>query len=288
MTTTDTPRCVQLAIVAARSEGDVMNSPDKPLRFEIEVEIAGTPQQVWEAIASAEGISSWFMPTEFEPWQGGAVVTHMGEDSSPAWITAWDPPRRVAYDEPQWAALAGHPDALVSPLTTEFLVEARSGGTCVVRVTASAFGTGAEWEDEFIDDMATYYRPFFDLLRIYVERFPGQHATRREVRVDMTGDIDSEDIVPAAARSLGVSAPGEPVDGAGALGLSGTVLRLGRPYLMVETEAPVRGYVSLFGQCRDDGAVWAEFDAWLFGPEAEAFADKAEDGWRDWLAGLGR
>ena len=38
----------------------------------------------------------------------------------------------------------------------------------------------------------------------------------------------------------------------------------------------------------DDGAVWAEFDAWLFGPEAEAFADDAEDGWRDWLAGLGR
>ena len=111
-----------------------MTTPDKPLRVEIEVEIAGTPQQVWEAIASAEGISSWFLPTEFEPRQGGAVVTHMGDDdSSPAWITAWDPPRRLVYDEPKWAELAGHPDALVSPLTTEFLVEARSGGTCVVR-----------------------------------------------------------------------------------------------------------------------------------------------------------
>ncbi len=60
-----------------------MTTPDKPLRFEIEVELAGTPQQVWEAIASAEGISSWFMPTELEPRQGGAVVTHMGDDSSP-------------------------------------------------------------------------------------------------------------------------------------------------------------------------------------------------------------
>ena len=140
-----------------------------------------------------------------------------------------------------------------SPLTTEFLVEARSGGTCVVRVTASAFGTGADWEDEFIDEMATYYRPFFDLLRLYVERFPGQHATRREVRVDSPTASTPSDVVPAAARSLGVSAPGEQVDGAGGLGLSGTVLRLGRPYLMVEADGPVRGYVSLFGQCRDDG-----------------------------------
>ena len=77
-----------------------MTSPDKPLRFEIEVELAGTPQQVWEAIASAGGISSWFMPTELEPRQGGAVVTHMGDDSSPAWITAWTRPAASSTTSP--------------------------------------------------------------------------------------------------------------------------------------------------------------------------------------------
>jgi uncharacterized protein YndB with AHSA1/START domain len=265
-----------------------MTTPDKPLRVEIEVEIAATPERVWEAIATGAGISSWFLPTDLEPGEGGAIVTHMGDTSSPGSVTGWDPPRRFAYEEPQWAEMAGHPDAAVSPLTTEFLVEARSGGTCVVRVTASAFGTGADWENEFIAEMETYFRPFFDLLRLYVERFPGQHATRREVRVDLSNGVAPADVVPAAARSLRVAGPGETVDEAGALGLSGTVLRVESPYLMVEADEPVPGYVSLVGMPCDGGGATVELDAWLFGPDAPAFADKAEDGWRAWLAGLGR
>ena len=265
-----------------------MTTPDKPLRVEIEVEVAGTPQQVWDAIASAQGISSWFLPTDLEPRVGGSIVMHMGDTSSSGSVTGWDPPRRFAYVEPDWAELVGHPDASVTPLTTEFLVEATSGGTCVVRVTASAFGTGADWENEFIDDMESYFRPVFDLLRLYVERFPGQHATRREVRVDLTDGLGPADVVHAAARSLQVAGPGEPVDEAGALGVSGTVLRVESPYLMVEADEPVPGYVSVVGTQRDGGGATVGLDAWLFGPEASAFADKAEDGWRAWLAGLGR
>ena len=29
-----------------------------------EVEVPGTPEQVWQAIATGPGISSWFVPTE--------------------------------------------------------------------------------------------------------------------------------------------------------------------------------------------------------------------------------
>jgi hypothetical protein len=157
-----------------------------------------------------------------------------------------------------------------------------------VRVTTSAFGTGADWENEFIADMETYFRPFFDLLRLYVERFPGQHATRREVRVDLTDGLAPADVVPAAARSLRVAGPGDTVAEAGALGLSGTVVRVESPYLMVEADEPVPGYVSLVGMQREGGGATVELDAWLFGPDAPTFADKAEDGWRAWLAGLGR
>jgi uncharacterized protein YndB with AHSA1/START domain len=265
-----------------------MTTPDKPLRVEIEVEVAGTPQQVWDAIASAQGISSWFLPTDLEPRVGGAIVMHMGDTSSSGSVTGWDPPRRFAYVEPDWADMVGHPDAPVTPLTTEFLVEATSGGTCVVRVTTSAFGTGAEWENEFIDDMESYIRPFFDLLRLYVERFPGQRAVQREVRVEIADGLEPADVVPAAARSLGVAAPGEAFDESGGLGLSGTVIRVGSPYLMVEVDAPVPGYLNLSGVPCDGGGTMCELGAWLFGPDASEFADKAEDGWRSWLAGLGR
>ena len=35
---------------------------------------------------------------------------------------------------------------MCSPPGLRTLVEAKSGGTCVVRVTTSGFGTGADWE----------------------------------------------------------------------------------------------------------------------------------------------
>ena len=34
--------------------------------IQVEVEVPGTPEEVWQAIATGPGISSWFVPTEFE------------------------------------------------------------------------------------------------------------------------------------------------------------------------------------------------------------------------------
>ena len=153
-------------------------TPDVPLRMELTFELPGTPEQVWDAIATANGISSWMLPTELEERQGGRVVFHMGEDlASEGTVTGWDPPRRLVYEEPGWSALAGHADAPVTPLVSEFLVEARSGGSCVLRVVTSGFGTGAEWEREFFTDMERYWAPAFDLLRLYLTHFPGQRVT---------------------------------------------------------------------------------------------------------------
>jgi uncharacterized protein YndB with AHSA1/START domain len=92
------------------------------------IEVPGTPEQVWDAIATANGISSWFLPTDVEEHEGGAIVTHMGGTDSPGTITGWDPPRRLEYSEPEWAALTGHDVDSVTPMVTEFLVEAQSGG----------------------------------------------------------------------------------------------------------------------------------------------------------------
>ena len=38
-----------------------------------EVEVPGTPEEVWQAIATGPGISSWFVPTELERREGGAI-----------------------------------------------------------------------------------------------------------------------------------------------------------------------------------------------------------------------
>jgi len=46
-----------------------------------EVEVPGTPEEVWQAIATGPGISSWFVPSEVEERAGGTAVSHF----SPFW-----------------------------------------------------------------------------------------------------------------------------------------------------------------------------------------------------------
>ncbi len=37
----------------------------------------GTPEEVWQAIATGPGISSWFVPTEFEELDGKPVAVKL-------------------------------------------------------------------------------------------------------------------------------------------------------------------------------------------------------------------
>src|SRR5205085_12518784 len=60
--------------------------------IQVEVEVPGTPEEVWQAIASGPGISSWFAPTEFEERDGlpVALTVNLGPGmESRSVVTAW-------------------------------------------------------------------------------------------------------------------------------------------------------------------------------------------------------
>jgi len=116
---------------------------DAPRSIRLELEVAGTPEEVWEAIASGPGISSWMHPTRVDP-EAGAFTFDMGSGREQAGrITAWEPPRRLVQ-ESDWHSQDGERTTLAS----EWIVEARSGGACVVRLVVSGFGNSASWDDE--------------------------------------------------------------------------------------------------------------------------------------------
>src|SRR4026207_1066515 len=83
-------------------EGEIMSvKKDASGRrsVQVEVEVPGTPEQVWQAIATGPGVSSWFVPTEGEERVGGTVTAHFGPGmDSVATVTAWEPPRRFAAE----------------------------------------------------------------------------------------------------------------------------------------------------------------------------------------------
>ena len=49
-------------------------TPNVPYRLEFSVEVPGTPEQVWQAIATAKGMSAWFLPTEMEEREGAHLA----------------------------------------------------------------------------------------------------------------------------------------------------------------------------------------------------------------------
>jgi uncharacterized protein YndB with AHSA1/START domain len=255
--------------------------------MELTFEMPGTPAQVWDAIATANGISAWFLRTDLEEREGGAICTHMGEDeSSPGTVTEWDPPRgrepgRFAYAEPDWAGLSGHEGAPVTPLATEFLVEARSGGTCVIRVVSSAFGTGADWEREFFDEMERMWRPFFDRLRLYLAHFPGQRVTPLEAAAEFPGTPVA--VWSAMRRALGVEEVGQTLD---IRGLTAQVERIDDVQLLLRLTGPVPGLLAFVAFGIGDDAARAVVQGHLFSADAAAFVEREQPAWKAWLENL--
>ncbi len=139
---------------------------EEPRVIDLSVEVPGTPDQVWAAIATGAGISSWFVPHEVEERQGGRARADFGagfgEESSE--VSAWEPPHRFELRSGAEHALA-----------FEWLVEARDGGTCVVRLVNSGFGTGEEWDAEY-DGMSSGWRIFLHNLRLHLTHFAGRDA----------------------------------------------------------------------------------------------------------------
>jgi uncharacterized protein YndB with AHSA1/START domain len=155
-------------------------------RIERTFEVVATPEQVWDAIATADGISTWMVPTRIDPQIGGEIAFDLGDFTSIGLITDYTPNRRFAYEEPwpiadeedaiapamvEWFNTLGVPLSqiyddlsVVTPIATEFLIETASGGSCVLRVVSSAYGSGAEWENEFFAEMVAGWGEMLDNL----------------------------------------------------------------------------------------------------------------------------
>jgi uncharacterized protein YndB with AHSA1/START domain len=134
---------------------------------QVEVEVPGTPEQVWAAIATGPGISSWFVPTQSEERQGGQQVCNFGPgmDSSST-ITSWLPPKSFAAE--------GEMGGPGSPkVATEWTIEARAGGKCLVRVVHSMFASTDNWDNQ-LDGLEKGWPAIFRILQRYLESFRGQ------------------------------------------------------------------------------------------------------------------
>jgi hypothetical protein len=110
------------------------------------------------------------VPTEFEERDGKpvAVTSNFGPGLAPrAAVTVWDPPRMFTAQGEGWG---GAP-----PIASEWSVQARAGGVCLVRVVNSLFASTDDWDNQ-LESTGLGWAGFFRTLAIYLTHFRGQRS----------------------------------------------------------------------------------------------------------------
>jgi uncharacterized protein YndB with AHSA1/START domain len=126
--------------------------------FEVcrEVELPGTPEQVWEAVSTEAGLASWLFPEMTPPH---------GAEGSP--VQVWDPPHHLAIRQEREG---GWFNAL------EFRIEARAGGTTTLRYVHSGIFDDEGWDTQYdaVDSHTDFY---LHTLGQYLGHFSPRTAT---------------------------------------------------------------------------------------------------------------
>lgn len=253
---------------------------NQPSAIELEIEVPGTQEAVWRAVATGPGITSWYVPHEVEERAGGAAVARFGpgdEMKVPGRVTVWDPPRHVAFD-------GG--DGAEDGLTFDWTVEPVPGtDRCVVRLVNDGFGQGGPW-DAMFDAMTAGWKMFLANLALHLEYFAGHNAvpalssavwsgSRREAWQRLVGEL-----------RLGEShAVGDHVelhaDGAPSLAGSVAAVEPTRLSLLLDEPSPGTAFVAAEG---DGDEVQVSVWTYRYGPDAATVAEADQAGWQRWLS----
>ena len=260
-----------------------MTEPD-PRTVDLEVTVSGTPEQVWDAIATGPGISSWLHPTHVDEQVGGTFAFDMGGGwSEGGRVTTHDAPTRFATEVP-WST--GDRSATVA---TEWLVAARDDGTCTVRMVMSGFGADDAWDDE-IDALREGMGVALATLRLYLAHFAGRRPAVVHAGGPVAGPPSAAFGALLADAGLDGTRVGDRVALRGTPPLAGTVevLSPGRHrcdvVLLVDESAPGIADLATYAADTHAGVHLTLFDG--PGTEAAPVADRERPRWQAWFADL--
>ncbi|MDE0654802.1 MAG: SRPBCC domain-containing protein [bacterium] len=243
----------------------------------LEIEVPGRPDEVWWAVATGPGISSWYVPHTVEERAGGVGTASFGPEPEmqvSGRVAVWEPPRRILFDGGEG----------VDGLSFEWTIEPRGDAACMVRLVNSGFGSGPE-HDALREGMIEGWRLFMLNLRLHREHFAGRVATAVIPMALWAGPRE------AAWRALlgGLGLPPDPAVGdrievaaADAPELAGTVVDVDPRWiaLVLDHPAPGTAFLAVEG---DGEAVTVSIWSYLYGSEGASAAARDDPCWRQWL-----
>ena len=233
------------------------------------VELPASADAVWTALTDGEELSRWFpLQARVTPGASGSVWMSWGPDFAfEAPITAWEPGRHLRVSE------GTGPAGL--PVAVDYYIEARGGGTTILRLVHSGFGADARWDDQYNATEGGWTYFLFNL-RHYLARHAG---TPRDMVWDRRPPRRSRAEVWRLLLGGGAYTPGGPAGGVSEGGRFTFALGAGAPSLS-GTAAIVRpssGHFAGVVEGLNDAAFFVELEG---GPE---------DGWHCgvWLSTYG-
>jgi uncharacterized protein YndB with AHSA1/START domain len=157
---------------------------------ETTIEIAAPTEAVWRGITDAQEIVRWFAPeARVEPGEGGSYFVSWGPGmEGTSRIAIWEPERHLRVVEERKFGGGRHdcsnPEAPGKPaeIVVDYYLEAKGGGSTVLRLVHSGFGMTADWDREF---ESTHYgwMMFVRNLRHALTRHPGTPCQQAMVMV---------------------------------------------------------------------------------------------------------
>lgn len=246
---------------------------------EMELFVPGTPEQVWQALATGPGTAAWFTRAQIDGRVGGKIELDFGDGTrTQGEVTAWQPPHHFAYVERDWAE--GAP-----PVATEITITGRSGARCVLRMVHSLYTSEAEWEDQ-LESFESGWPGFFEVLRVYLRHFAGQEADAFMVSASVGSGASAAWQRLVAAFGVPGASVGERV-GSPALpeGVSGVVEHVHQDaqqrFMVMRLEAPTPGII-LMGAYEREGKTRVSVCRYVYGDGASERALSLRPVWQNW------
>jgi len=249
--------------------------------LQVELEVPGTPEEVWQAIATGPGISSWFVPAAIEEQDGKPVAMKLkfapGVEPRSV-LTAWDPPRMFVAQGESWG---GAP-----PMASEWSVAARAGGVCIVRIVYSLFASTDEWDNQ-LEGAKAGLSGFLRTLQLYLRHFRGQRSANMQLVAPVAGtEAEAWEALTAALGVKGVSAAERCTAPADVPAFSGVVEHFTRrPYdALVRLDNPGPGVAALGVYTFPGGdQTMVAVGFYLYGDRAAATVARVTPLWQAWL-----
>jgi uncharacterized protein YndB with AHSA1/START domain len=149
-------------------------STKKGRSYEKQFEVAAPTEAIWKAITEGEEMTRWFCQNATcEPgkggehhidWGGGAKATHV--------VTIWEPNAHLRTEAVRPDRGPTMDSGLSEPYAIDWYLE-HEGGLTRVRMVASGFGDGADWDQEY-DGTYHGWDLFHKTMKHYLERHRGQ------------------------------------------------------------------------------------------------------------------